>query len=68
MKARHGPPGVGTMMWTSRPALGAGGRDGTDGYFINQMKSRSEQDHDEYPPFALILSRLPRGAAYAPLP
>jgi hypothetical protein len=30
MKARHGPPYVGTMIWTSRAALGAGGRNGTD--------------------------------------
>src|SRR5262245_15461408 len=29
------------------------------------MKSRIEQDHEQYPPDALI---LPRGAAYAPLP
>jgi hypothetical protein len=26
MEARHGPPRVGTMIWTSRAALGAGGR------------------------------------------
>jgi len=30
MGARHGPPRVGTMLWTSRAALGAGGRNGTD--------------------------------------
>jgi alkylation response protein AidB-like acyl-CoA dehydrogenase len=30
MKARHGPPHVGTMIWASRAALGAGGRNGTD--------------------------------------
>ena len=29
------------------------------------MKSRIEQDHEQYSPYALI---LPRGAAYAPLP
>src|SRR5215469_2009099 len=29
------------------------------------MKSRIEQDHEQYPDFALILAR---GAAYAPLP
>jgi hypothetical protein len=29
------------------------------------MKSRIEQDHDQYLPYALI---HPRGAAYAPLP
>jgi hypothetical protein len=29
------------------------------------MRSRIEQDHEQYPPFALI---LPRGAANAPLP
>ena len=56
---------VGTMLWTNRAALGAGERDGTDGYFINQMKSRIEQDHEQHPDFALI---LPRGGAYAPLP
>jgi len=53
------------MLWTNRAALGAGERDGTDGYFINQMKSRSEQNHEQYSPDALILSRSP---AYAPLP
>jgi hypothetical protein len=30
MKARHHPPHVGTMIWTNRAALGAGGRNGTD--------------------------------------
>jgi hypothetical protein len=30
VKARHGPSHVGTMMWASRAALGAGGRNGTD--------------------------------------
>ena len=29
-EARHGPAHVGTMMWTSRAALGAGGHIGTD--------------------------------------
>ena len=29
------------------------------------MKSRIEQDHEQHPPYALI---LPRGAAYASLP
>ena len=29
-KARHGPPHVGTIIWTNRAALGAGGRNGTD--------------------------------------
>jgi hypothetical protein len=29
------------------------------------MKSRIEQDNEQYPDFVLI---LPRGAAYAPLP
>jgi hypothetical protein len=33
MKARHGPPRVGTMIWASRAALGAGGRDATDTNF-----------------------------------
>jgi hypothetical protein len=28
--ARHGPPHVGTMIWTNRAALGAGGRNSTD--------------------------------------
>jgi hypothetical protein len=58
MKARHGPPHVGTMIWASRAALGANGS-------LNEMKSRIEQDHDQYLPYALI---HPRGAAYAPLP
>jgi len=31
MKARHGPPHVGTMIWASRAALGAGGRTGAKG-------------------------------------
>ena len=31
MEARHGPPHVGTMIWASRAALGAGGRNGTKG-------------------------------------
>jgi hypothetical protein len=26
MKARHGPPGVGTVIWTNRAALGANGQ------------------------------------------
>jgi Bacterial regulatory helix-turn-helix protein, lysR family len=30
VKARHGPPHVGTMIWTNRAALGAVGRNGTD--------------------------------------
>jgi hypothetical protein len=30
-----------------------------------EIKSRIEQDHEQYPPFAII---LPRGSAYAPLP
>jgi hypothetical protein len=30
MKARHGPPRVGTMIWASRAALGADGRVSTD--------------------------------------
>src|SRR6201993_3632055 len=29
------------------------------------MKGRIEQDHEQYPPYALILTK---GAAYAPLP
>src|SRR5262249_56996533 len=28
MKARHGPPRAGTMIWANRAALGAGGRTG----------------------------------------
>ena len=35
------------------------------GWFIDETKSRIEQDHEQYLPFALI---LPRGAAYAPPP
>jgi hypothetical protein len=31
MGARHGPPHVGTMIWANRAALGAGGRNGTNG-------------------------------------
>ena len=65
MKARHSPPHVGTMIWTSRAALGAGGRNGTDRVILNEMKGRIEQDHEQYPPFALTLTK---GAAYAPLP
>jgi hypothetical protein len=53
------------MIWASRAALGAGGRNGTDRGFINEMKSRIEQNHEQHPDFTLI---LPRGAAYAPLP
>jgi hypothetical protein len=56
---------VGTMIWTSRAALGAGGRNGTNRVIIDEMKSRIEQNHEQHPDFALI---LPRRAAYAPLP
>jgi hypothetical protein len=49
----------------SRAALGAGGRNGTDRVILNEMKGRIEQDHEQYPPFALTLTK---GAAYAPLP
>ena len=57
---------AGTMIWTNRAALGAGGRNGTDrAIHIREMKSGIEQDHEQHPDFALI---LPRRAAYAPLP
>ena len=55
MKARHGPPHVGTMIWASRVALGARRLHKRD-------ESRIEQDHEQHPPYALI---LPRGAASA---
>jgi hypothetical protein len=42
MKARHGPPGVGTMSWASRAALGAGGRMTPMGQFISEMRDLAE--------------------------
>jgi hypothetical protein len=42
MKARHGPPRVGTMSWASRAALGAGGRMTPMGQFINEMRDLAE--------------------------
>jgi hypothetical protein len=41
MTARHGPPHVGTMIWTSRATLGAGGRNGTD----RVIHKRDEEPH-----------------------
>jgi hypothetical protein len=41
MKARHGPPHVGTMIWTNRAALGAGGRNGTIQSFSRETWSRT---------------------------
>jgi hypothetical protein len=38
---RHGPPRVGTMIWTNRAALGGGGRNGTD----RVIHKRDEEPH-----------------------
>jgi hypothetical protein len=40
MKARHGPPRVGTRYWASRAALGAR-------RFIDEMKNHIEQRHEQ---------------------
>jgi hypothetical protein len=44
-KARHGPPRVGTMIWASRAALGADGRNGTD----RMIHRRDEEPHRAEP-------------------
>jgi len=41
MKARHGPPHVGTMVWASRGGLGAGGLNGAD----RVIHKRDEEPH-----------------------
>jgi len=66
MKSAARSARVGTMIWTSRAASSApAGVTAPIRQFIDEMKSRIEQDHEQHPPFALI---LPRRAAYAPLP
>jgi hypothetical protein len=42
MKARHGPPHVGTMIWANRAALGASWRNDAYGPFINEMSDRAK--------------------------